>query len=238
MRSVFIVAACCTAISLASPARALEGVVCAPADARAMFDISFEHEAPPADTTASPGPWRHVFVEAGAEAAAVAPAVSLHATDALAQEPVAPRPRAVQLSKGYEVRLKVHRLASWATAPLFVAQYVVGQELYDRNDSGDGPKGLHSALATGTAVLFGVNTVTGVWNLWEGRAKREGRTRRIIHSVLMLSADAGFVATGLTAPDSEDDGGISSSNRSTHRNVALASMGVAAASYVFMLVTR
>jgi hypothetical protein len=38
----------------------------------------------------------------------------------------------------------------------------------------------------------------------------------------------------MTPDDDEGDGG----SRSTHRTVAITSMGVAAASYVYMLVTR
>ena len=53
------------------------------------------------------------------------------------------------------------------------------------------------------------------------------------HGIMMLGADAGFVATAMLAPG--DDGG---GNRSTHRAVAITSMGVATASYVFMLLTR
>ena len=49
----------------------------------------------------------------------------------------------------------------------------------------------------------------------------------------MLGADAGFVATALLAPG--DDGG---GNKTAHRAVALTSIGVATASYLFMLLTR
>ena len=49
----------------------------------------------------------------------------------------------------------------------------------------------------------------------------------------MLGADAGFLATAMLAPGEDGSG-----NRSTHRAVALTSMGVAVASYVFMLLTR
>ena len=46
------------------------------------------------------------------------------------------------------------------------------------------------SLAAGVAVLFGVNTVTGVWNLWEGSRNPSGRTKRLVHGILMLCADA------------------------------------------------
>jgi hypothetical protein len=92
---------------------------------------------------------------------------------------------------------------------------------------------LHSAIGVGIGGLFAVNTVTGVWNLWEARHDPNGRRRRLIHGISMLGADAGFVATGLLAPGDEGGG-----SRSTHRTVALTSMGVAAGSYVYMLLTR
>lgn len=180
--------------------------------------------------------WRHVFVD-DALPPSPTPGLVARAASERSQESTR-RTQAVQLSRGYETRLKIHRLASWATAPLFVAQYAVGEKLYDGRGS-ESLRSAHSALAAGTAVLFGVNTVTGVWNLWEGRHKTEGRTRRWVHSLLMLGADAGFVATGMLAPDDDEhEGGRRGEGRSTHRTVALTSMGVAAASYVYMLFTR
>ena len=114
----------------------------------------------------------------------------------------APPQKAVVYSDGYNLRLKIHKYASWATVPLFVSQAIVGQKLYD-GDASSTLKSTHSALAATTGVLFGVNTITGAWNLWEGRKDPNGRTRRIIHSVLMLAADAAFLATAGNAPESE-----------------------------------
>jgi hypothetical protein len=55
----------------------------------------------------------------------------------------------------------------------------------------------------------------------------------------MLGADAGFVATAALAPGDDERGQIRSmGRRSTHRTVALTSMGVAAASYIYMLFAR
>ena len=56
-----------------------------------------------------------------------------------------------------------------------------------------------------TAALFAVNTVTGVWNLSEGRKDPNHRTKRMVHGILMAVADAGFVATGVMTPDSEGE---------------------------------
>src|SRR5512143_576361 len=179
---------------------------------------------------------------------AIAPTPSL-AASALAAGTAAPqapggspatparRPVAFEYSDGYQTRLQIHKYASYATLPLFVAQFAVGQKLYDGNGS-DGTRTAHGALVGGTALLFGVNTVTGVWNLREGRKDPNHRTKRMLHGLLMLAADGGFVATGLLAPEGEHElrdgferpgGGHS---RSTHRALALGSMGVATVSYL------
>jgi hypothetical protein len=167
------------------------------------------------------------------------PSLRASARTVLAEEEQAapaPRPKAFEYSDGYYTRLKIHKYASFAMLPLFVAQYAVGQKLYNGNAS-DGTRSLHSGLAAGTAVLFGVNTVTGVWNLREGRKDPNHRTKRMVHGVLMLVADAGFVATGMLAPDNEHEGGGGGSeNASTHRTVALTSMGIATVAYLMMLI--
>jgi hypothetical protein len=152
----------------------------------------------------------------------------------VAVPPVEQRPAAFEYSDFYNTRRNIHMIASWATIPMFVGEYVAGQKLYDGNGS-DSARSAHGAFTAGLAGLFGINTVTGVWNMWEGRKDPNGRTRRLVHTVLMLGADAGFLATASLAPD--DDDGVSS-DRSAHRNMAIVSMGVAAASYVYMLVTR
>lgn len=139
------------------------------------------------------------------------------------------RPVAFEYSDGYYKRLKVHKIASFATLPLFVTQAILGQKLYEGGYS-ESTRDAHTAVAVGTAALFGVNTVTGVMNLWEGRKDPSRKTKTKVHGILMLAADAGFVATGLLAPG--DDGG---GNRSAHRAVALTSMGVATAAYLIML---
>jgi len=149
-------------------------------------------------------------------------------------DPGTRRSRAVRYSDLYYTRLTIHKYASYLTVPLFAAEYVVGQQLY--NDPGDGGnRGLHAALAGGIAGLFAVNTVTGVWNLIESRHEKAGRTRRWVHSLLMMAADAGFVVTGATAPDDDGGGG---SGRSTHRAVAISSMGVALVSYGMMFLWK
>jgi hypothetical protein len=151
----------------------------------------------------------------------------------------APRARAFEYSDGYRTRLKIHKIASYATLPLFAAQFAVGQKLYNGNGS-DGTKSLHGALAATTAALFAVNTVTGIWNLSEGRKDPNHRTKRMVHGILMAVADAGFVATGVMTPESEGgDSGFETgggTSQSTHRAVALTSMGIATVAYLMMLI--
>lgn len=144
------------------------------------------------------------------------------------------RPKAVELSDGYYTRLKIHKYTSYAMVPLFVAQYAVGRKLYNDTSENESLRGLHSTLAAGIYVGFGINTVTGAWNLWETRAQPEGRTRRYVHSILMTAAAAGFVATSAMAPD-DDEGGGNSSDASAHRNMAIASMSTAVVGGLLMV---
>jgi hypothetical protein len=178
-----------------------------------IWDVRFDTQAPPAPR---------------------ASLVAAFATVATAPDGQgSPRAKAVEYSHGYEVRMKVHKIASLATLPLFATEYFLGQKLYD-GTSNDSVKGAHGAVAGAIAGLFGVNTVTGVWNLWEARHDTNRRGRRIAHAIMMLGADAGFVATGMLAPD-DDDPNNYLDRRSTHRTVALTSMAVATASYLMML---
>jgi hypothetical protein len=133
------------------------------------------------------------------------------------------RRRAAQHSDLYYTRLAIHRWASYATIPLFVAQYVVGQQLYDGDD---GNKSLHVGLGVSIGVLFGINTLTGGWNLVEGW--RDTRVKQKAHAALMLLSDAGFLATAVTTPEGND-------NKSTHRALAITSGVTALVSYALMI---
>ena len=88
----------------------------------------------------------------------------------------------------------------------------------------------HAAVAGGVGTLFALNTVTGAWNLWDARHDPDGRTKRTVHSLLMLASDAGFVATGVLGARAHNR----FASRTPHRNVALASMSVATAGTVMM----
>ena len=144
-----------------------------------------------------------------------------------------PQAAPVEYGEWYGRRLAVHRTASYAMVPLFAAQYAAGRRLYGNPalEGDDWARRAHKPLAYGVAALFTVNTVTGVWNLWEGRREREGRGRRTAHVLLMLAADAGFTATGVLGSRAAGEGG----SRTVHRNVAVGAMAVALAGYLVML---
>ena len=157
---------------------------------------------------------------------------------AVAEQDTTPRrrPRAVEVSEGYELRLRIHRYASFATIPLFAAQSIAGNQMYQ--SGGDDPswaKSLHSVGAGGLAALFTVNTVTGVWNAWESRGQSEGRTVRLIHGALMLASDAGFAYAGAKLGPEATRSGV---KRDEHRRMAMISMGTALAGYATMLVAN
>jgi hypothetical protein len=129
--------------------------------------------------------------------------------------------------------MKIHKMASLATLPLFATQVFLGERL-NNGTAGSGVRNAHTAVACGVGGLFAVNSVTGVWNLVEARKDPDRRSRRLIHGLVMLAADAGFAATRMMAPDDDDGGG----NRVNHRRMALTSVGVATAGYLYMLLTR
>jgi len=132
------------------------------------------------------------------------------------------RRHAVEYSDWYSRRLTIHRLGSYTMLPLFGAEYVLGNQLLHGNEE-SGMKPAHVAVATGIGALFTVNTVTGLWNLWDSRSDPAGRKRRTLHSLAMLASDAGFVWTGAIG----DGAKRSDANARRHRNVALGSIGVA-----------
>jgi hypothetical protein len=181
----------------------------------------------PGADTCGPGrnPYARLFAPAAPPERAASPAPQSPA-------PVVPP---FEYSDAYKTRLKIHKIASFATLPLFATELILGQSIYN-DGGGGGKKDAHVAVGASIGVLFGINTVTGVWNLLESRKDPNGRTKRIVHSVLMLAADAGFVATAALAPDSEH--GSVSDDRGAHRAMAITSIGLATTSYLIMLLTR
>lgn len=146
-------------------------------------------------------------------------------------QPTAAPPRAIAYSDGYRLRAKIHKVSSFATLPLFGAEAIIGQSLY--SDPTSGKKDAHLVTAAGIGALFAVNTVTGVWNLIEARKDPTHRSRRVAHGLMMLAADAGFVATAALGPESEH--GEIDGSRGAHRAVAFTSIGLATAGYLIML---
>ncbi len=198
-------------------------------------------EAPPADTTVAP-----VATGTGGTPApgpsVAALRVGFGALHDSAARPVLDtvagaqggrqRPRAIEYSDWYNRRLTIHRWASYATVPLFVAQYLAGQELLTKKyQAAPWARQWHPALANGIAALFTVNSVTGLWNLWDARHDPAGRVPRTLHSLLMLASDAGFVLVGQV----QNDGGISDAARQQHKQRAIASMSAAMLGYLIML---
>ena len=137
--------------------------------------------------------------------------------------------RAVEYSDWYARRLTIHRYGSYAMLPLFGAEYVLGQRLMNGN-AAPGTRGTHAAVAAGVGALFTINTVTGLWNLWDSRHDDAGRSRRLLHSGLMLAADAGFTATGVIGRQARN----SQANANLHRNVGIGSMAAAGAGTLLM----
>ncbi len=149
------------------------------------------------------------------------------------------RKKSIEYSNGYYVRLKIHQYASWAMLPFFIGSYATGTDLINNgNNASSFSKDWHGVFAGATAALFAVNTVTGVWNLVESRHDPAGRTRRWVHSIAMFVAEAGFVATGATAPEIEDGEVGEGGNATTHKTLAITSMAVATASWLMMLVWK
>ena len=165
------------------------------------------------------------------------PSIANSIAAAVAQQP--PPKVAFEYSEGYQQRARIHKAASLTMLPLFAAEGFVGQSLF--NNPTSGKKTAHLAIATGIGALFGLNTVTGLPNLIQARKDPNGRTRRMLHGILMLGADAGFFATALTGPHGERDEERFGFQRnpgspSLHRAVAFTSIGMATAGYLIMLI--
>jgi len=140
------------------------------------------------------------------------------------------------VSDWYARRLRIHQIGAYAMIPLFAFQAAAGNELYQKGSGADGwAKTGHRVGATGLATVFGVNTVTGLWNLWDSRAVPQGRTKRTLHTLLMLASDAGFTYAGAhLAEKAENDAGA----RAEHRKLAYASMGTALVGTSIMIIWR
>ena len=145
------------------------------------------------------------------------------------------RPVAIEYSDAYYTRAKIHKYASFVTLPIFATELALGQSVYNDPDArASASRGAHIAVGTAITGLFAVNTVTGVWNMWESRNEPSHHKLKLIHGILMLGADAGFVATFASGPG----GRVSSTldaQKQTHRSIAFTSIGLASGSYLLML---
>jgi hypothetical protein len=146
------------------------------------------------------------------------------------------RARAVEVSEWYGRRLTIHRTLSYAMLPVFASQYVAGTKLYDAEQAGGSPapswaRPVHKAGAATIAGIFGVNTVTGLWNLWDSRHTPEHRWLRYSHAAVMLGADAAFAYTGIKLSQEAENSFV---KRDQHRKVALYAIGASTISGVVM----
>ncbi len=143
-----------------------------------------------------------------------------------------PRPRAIEYPDSYYTRLEIHRDLSYAIYPLYVGQYIFGEQLwkYSRNAPTWAKTG-HRVFATALVGVFAANTVTGLWNLWDSRHDPDHRVLRTVHALTMLAADGAFSYAGSTLATQAQN---SLSKRRLHRTITISAMGVTALSSLIM----
>ena len=135
------------------------------------------------------------------------------------------RRKSIEVSEWYERRLRVHRYGSYAIYPLFALQAVAGSQIFPDPQNAPGwAKTSHRIGASGLATVFTLNTVTGLWNLWDSREVPQGRARRTVHALLMLASDAGFTYAGVRLSEQAE---TSVDKRREHRKWAYGSMATA-----------
>jgi hypothetical protein len=178
------------------------------------------------------------FLTAAALGADSIPADTLRPPPILVAVTLAPedtvrrRPRAIEVSEWYGRRLTIHRAVSYATIPVFAAEYVAGARLFKEGRAAPTwAKSTHRAGATALAGMFTVNTVTGLWNLWDSRMVPSHRALRTTHALMMLTADAAFTYAG---SKSANDAEQSLQKRKLHRTIALSATGLTLANGVLM----
>ncbi|MCC7000850.1 MAG: hypothetical protein IT357_01745 [Gemmatimonadaceae bacterium] len=161
-----------------------------------------------------------------ADTLSVGPVMVARFTDPV---PTIPQDTVFEYSKAYYKRLDVHRAAGYTMLPLFALQMISGNQVYRMGSNAYGwSKVGHRVGATGIAALFTLNTVTGLQNLYEARPDPEGKGKRTLHAIMMLAADAGFIATGILSDKAEG----SLDDRRMHRTVAYSSIGIATIGYL------
>lgn len=155
-----------------------------------------------------------------------------HLVTAPTDTPHTRRRKVVEVSDWYSRRLTVHRYVAYATIPVFALQWAAGDQLYHKSSSAPTwAKTMHRVGATSLAGMFTVNTVTGLWNLWDSRTVPEGRALRTMHALTMLTVDAGFTWAGAKL---SNDAETNNNARKLHREVALSCMGLTVVSELAM----
>jgi hypothetical protein len=168
------------------------------------------------------------------DTAAQAPPITfpVPGASALSADTLRARRKAVQVSEWYSRRLTIHRYVSYAVIPVFAVQYAAGDQLYKKSREAPAwARTTHRAGAATLAGMFTVNTVTGMWNLWDSRSVAQGRALRTVHALSMLVSDAGFTYAGVKLSEEAETSG---DKRRLHRTIALSSMGVSVASALMM----
>jgi hypothetical protein len=153
------------------------------------------------------------------------------------------RPRAISLSDGYYSRLNLHRAAGYATLPLFAIMYFSGQQELKKGSAAPlWADKAHKPAAYLLAGVFTLNTVTGVMNLAEAGKLKQGKTRRWVHSVMLLAADAAMIYGVAKAPSiSQVDDRIAAGKTggwTPHKSFTFASMSLATVGYLMMFVWK
>jgi hypothetical protein len=161
-----------------------------------------------------------------------APDATPAGADPSSQTPVT---AAIEYTDGYRTRNRIHHIASFATLPLFAAEAYLGQRMVD-NPAAATPsmRHWHGTIAIAITGLFGLNSVTGLWNLREARKDPHGRGRRTLHAVLMLIGDAGFAATALDHPSGRRFA-TDPTHKTQHLVLAYSSISVSTVGYLVML---
>lgn len=165
-------------------------------------------------------------IPAAASDSVVGPVQATLATALRSADDTVPRQRrAIEIGDWYERRLRIHRYGSYAIYPLFALQAIAGNQIFkDSKAAPEWAKTGHRVGATGLAAVFTVNTVTGLWNLWESRSASQDRTRRTAHALLMLASDAGFTYAGARLSEQAE---TSLDKRKEHRKWAYGSVATA-----------
>jgi hypothetical protein len=220
----------------------------ASAAAMLLTVVTVSAAQPPAITELVPAPskniWRICWVDPCEQASAPARIVLRLTADTIAADrdtaaQSVTRPVAIEYSNAYQHRRTIHRYASFATLPLFATEFALGQSMYNNTPADDSSKRtVHALVGAGIIGLFGVNTVTGAWNLFgEGRKDPNHRTLRLVHGLLMIASDVGFLATTMSGPSSRNPRHALTyeTDKVTHRNLAVASISIGTAGYLLML---